>query len=699
MYPSQLQTMGTTSSAMGNQASAADTSKFTSVTPEGAKDLLSKTRGKSMLQGTKAASSGNAFVDAMDLGVKVKNEKGAPALSAAQAAKGHIDGGLRGGGLVVANTRMVGSRKGTGTGISRVEVVTLVNDLMREAAALSGHEQVMQVVDTFRLLAYTRDIDTGKGERDVSYWFFLELYRFYPETCTRFLQMLYDTPSKNPYGAFLDYNNLYALCQSDLEAMGVTGTAGGDSYAAAARRGDTTPDPEAAVRLEAIQTEIVRIYCVVIKEDMRALEAGESVSLAGKWAPRVGGAVDKKCGLAKRLASELFPPSGSSEKGQRWSHMTYRKTLSSLNERLSTVEVTMCAKRFRDIDPKRVPSKALKKYNTAFQNKTKGGAVRHPDDEDRKTCAANFEAAFEEARKNPAAARTIKAGRIQGYELTEKYCAGYQFGQGPEDSGVEAQWAVLVESVRKRGKMVPGIPVCDTSGSMCGIPMQAGLALSYILAEVNEGPWHNLMMTFSSRPSWVRFEDGDSLHAKMKKTPSIIENTNFEAAMELILRTAVENRVPAADMPAILYVFTDMNFDQAQSTSMYGYGAGTGGKYKTAYTALERKFREHGYEPPHMVFWNLRANGTPTFQTESSQPNTSMMAGFNQGAFTAFMDGDASNLKEETPWDRLGRVLDTERYDPICEACAETGEGFLSGYTVPVREGTEDGATGGAGSS
>lgn len=672
--------MGTTSST------SADNSKFDSVGPPS---------GDTMLRGTKAASSGNSFVDAMDLGVEVRNEKGAPALTAAQAAKGHVDKLVRGGGLVVANTRMVGSRKGTTTGVSREEVVTLVNDLMREAAAFSGHEQTMQVVDTFRLLAYTRDIDTGKGERDIAYWFFLELHRFYPETCVRVLQMLCDAPVKNPYGSFLDYNKLYALCHADLTALGEASLAHAEL--------ETADDTEERARLTAIQDEIVRIYCVYLKEDMRALEAGEGVTLAAKWAPAVGSSVDKKCGLGKRLAAELFPPQGAgapTERGTRWSQMTYRKNMSVLNKRVDPVEVKMCAKRFRDIDPKSVPSKALKKYNLALRNKTKKGEVRHPDDEDRTACAAAFEAAFEEARKNPTASRTIKAARLQGYELTEKYCSGGAFGAGTEDSGVEAQWAVLVESIRKKGKMIPGIAVCDTSGSMAGIPMQAGLALSYILADLSEGPWHNVMMTFSSVPQWVRFKDGDSLHAKMKKTPSIIENTNFEAAMELILGTAVENKVPAADMPAVLYVFTDMNFDVAQGTGMYGYGYGgaRGGKYKTAYTALERKFHEHGYEVPHMVFWNLRANGTPTFQTETSQPNTSMMAGFNQGAFAAFMDGDASNLKEETPWDRLNRALDVERYDPILHACAETGEGFLAGYEVPPRP-TDEGATGGAGVS
>ncbi len=662
---------------MGNQASSTDSP----VAPSAPDPRL---EGTTMLKGTKVASSGNSFVDAMDLGGEVKNEKGAPALSAAQAAKGHTDALSRGGGLVVANTRMVGSRKGAGTGIGRTEVVTLVNDLMREAEAFSGTEQTMQVVDTFRLLAYTRDIDTGKGERDVAYWFFLELFRVYPETCTRFLQMLYNTPTKNPYGAFLDYNKLYAICHTDLDRVSIE--AQGEIHA----------------RLESIQAEIAHIYCVVLKEDMLALEAGEGVSLAGKWAPRIGGSVDKKCGLAKRLAAELFPPITAGCKGVRWSQTRYRKTLSALNKRLETVEVTMCDKRFRDIDPTRVPSKALKTYNLAMRNKTKAGDVRHPADDDRVTCAAAFETAFAEAIKNPGAAKTIKGSRLQGYELTAKYCCGYGFGGVPVDSSIEAQWAVLVESIRKKGKMTPGIPIVDTSSSMRGIPMEAGLALGLILSDINEGPWHNIMMTFSSVPRWVRFEDGDSLNAKMEKTPTIVENTNFEAAMALILKTAVENSVTPDDLPPIVYVFTDMNFDQAQGLS-HGYAFDNNGNYKTAYTALEKKFCEHGYEVPHMVFWNLRANGTPTFQTESSQPNTSMMAGFNQGAFKAFMDGDTANLKEETPWDRLSRVLDDERYDPMCHACAETGEGFLAGYEVPVRptygdDEEEEVASGGEGS-
>ena len=90
----------------------------------------------------------------------------------------------------------------------------------------------------------------------------------------------------------------------------------------------------------------------------------------------------------------------------------YRKRITPLNKYLDTTEIKMCAKHFADIDPTKVPGRALQKYTRAFLNETlekfpHGSVyrprmeydVRHPRDEDRNACAQHFREYFEKAVK------------------------------------------------------------------------------------------------------------------------------------------------------------------------------------------------------------------------------------------------------------------------------------------------------------
>ena len=78
------------------------------------------------------------------------------------------------------------------------------------------------------------------------------------------------------------------------------------------------------------------------------------------------------------------------------------------------------------------------------------------------------------------------------------------------------------------------IVVADTSGSMNGRPLATSVGLGIYFAEKNTGPFHNRFMTFASKPSWITLNDNMTLADKIKSVPSIVDNTNIEAAFDLI---------------------------------------------------------------------------------------------------------------------------------------------------------------------
>jgi hypothetical protein len=84
-------------------------------------------------------------------------------------------------------------------------------------------------------------------------------------------------------------------------------------------------------------------------------------------------------------------------------------------------------------------------------------------------------------------------------------------------------------------------------------------------------------------------------------------NTNFQAVFDHILSTAVDGRLPPEKMIRTVFVFSDMEFDQAPATTYY-WQRQPDRTWETDYQVICHKFRDAGYGDAvlQIVFWNLR---------------------------------------------------------------------------------------------
>lgn len=282
------------------------------------------------------------------------------------------------------------------------------------------------------------------------------------------------------------------------------------------------------------------------------------------------------------------------------------------------------------------------------------------------------------------------------------------------------------------------------------LPMQVAIALGLVLAELSPDPWHGRMITFSATPQWfVVPNTATSLAARVAAVQAMPWNTttNFHAALELVLTTAVANNTPQDAMPQALFVvclttactglhtrlhcrsceyvlrvcvlawqLTDMQFDAA---------TGAAGFDPHASATIQRRFMESGYNAPHIVFWNLRAAGPPIFQVrqggavsskcrwrfdgwlcglgmqaEADTPGVSFMSGFSPQVLTDFMEsgvlGSGPEAPSVTPWETLSARLARPRLDAVRALVARVQEGPMAGYVPPERgadadaDGTDD---------
>jgi hypothetical protein len=150
---------------------------------------------------------------------------------------------------------------------------------------------------------------------------------------------------------------------------------------------------------------------------------------------------------------------------------------------------------------------------------------------------------------------------------------------------------------------------------MHGQPMLISIALGLYLANRNQGAFHNKFMTFHEDPSIIRLK-GD-----LKEQFDTIAHsewggsTDFEKCYMRILEDAKSVQASPEDMPTMLLVLSDMQFNQCGD--------------KPHLQNIRKEYREAGYIMPKLVFWNLRASQCAGSPATSTDDGVALVSGFS----------------------------------------------------------------------
>jgi hypothetical protein len=125
-----------------------------------------------------------------------------------------------------------------------------------------------------------------------------------------------------------------------------------------------------------------------------------------------------------------------------------------------------------------------------------------------------------------------------------------------------------------------------------------------------------------------------------------VANTDLNKAFDLILKTAVDNSVPQAEMPQTLVIFSDMQFDQGVHHD------------DSAIEMIARKYQDAGYELPKVVFWNLNAayGNSPV---KFDKTGTALVSGFSPAVAKSILSG---NLDDFSPEAIMLKTVMVDRY-------------------------------------
>lgn len=393
-----------------------------------------------------------------------------------------------------------------------------------------------------------------------------------------------------------------------------------------------------------LEFDALKFYARTLMEDIDTLNtalanknvntcghANVTTTLAAKWAPTEGGSLDREHKFAKKLCGLMrtqFTPKTVKICNLR----DYRTKLTvPLRTHTDVVERHMCSMDWSGIKFDTVPSVAMKLYRKAFE--------KHEE--------MRFKKYLEDVKSGKA---KINASQVFPHQLVKHYMKG-----GTYDEVIELQWKEIVRTARnafsKTG--LNAFPLVDVSGSMSGEPMEVAIALGLLLSEIATAPWVGAMLTFQERPDIFRVDTSLSLKEKVEKIKRAPwgGNTNLAAAFDKMLDLAVMFKIPKNNMPKTLYIFSDMQFDEASPSNS-----------RTNFQEIERKFSRAGYTRPNVVFWNLRGN-TVDFPVEQHVPRCALVSGFSQSLLNLFLKGEIVS-----PYAVMLEALMSPRYERISVA-------------------------------
>jgi hypothetical protein len=491
----------------------------------------------------------------------------------------------------------------------------------------------------YKMIGHTRDIIDGKGEYTLSYMMVYIWHKFYPKLALFALRCFVTLDNKDihQYGSWKDLKYFCNYCRNQSESL---------------------EQPLIQYSINLINQQL--------KTDFQNLTSGSSssISLAAKWAPREKSQFSwLYTALATNYFDEFMVTAKTSEQMRRSTlkcKTEYRKLLATLNKSIETTQVKQCNKDWQSIDFKTVTSITLSKQKKAFLNIKKDGKARYPDVEDRVKCADNFTKHIEKAVTGEV---EMKGKRIGMADFTKQACDLFCKGTQAEKDLLNSQWRDNSSQNGALGKM---IAMVDVSGSMEGDPMNVAVALGIRIAE--KSALGKRVMTFSAKPTWVNLEAYPDFISQVNvvKTAEWGMNTNFHAALDLILDAIIVNKLRPEDVQdMVLVILSDMQMDCGDRCNK-----------QTLYETMKEKYatagiRVHGvpYKPPHILFWNLRS--TSGFPTLSNQPNTSMMSGFSPTLLNLFCEQGMDALQSCTPWNLLLKSLENERYETMANKFEE----------------------------
>lgn len=368
-----------------------------------------------------------------------------------------------------------------------------------------------------------------------------------------------------------------------------------------------------------------------LEDDLEITEVNAPITLLAKWMPSINTSSSVTRAWAHFFARNFG-----------WSEKQYRQTLSKLRKYLNVTERQMSLQEWGEIDYAKVPSLANLRYKDAF--------LKH--DEKRRS---------EYLSKLAKGETKINSAVNFPHDVVHKYSFGWNLSIYDYDETLEQLWKNLKETPGLKDTLV----VRDDSYSMTFnlgktdiTALEVATALGIYCAEHCSETYKNKIISFSENPKYLDFSNKYSLHDKLAYLYKHSEaaNTNIRKVFQLILKTAIDNKLKQEDLPKQILIISDMEFDAGVSYQ------GNPIEESTV------EFEKHGYTLPKLVFWNVNSR-TGTIPIIQNELGVYLLSGFSPNILNLIANGATdywTSVKGELK-NHYSEVPDIEGLKSLCQ--------------------------------
>jgi hypothetical protein len=545
----------------------------------------------------------------------------------------------------------------------------LLNLLYREKEnSQTKHRANWHIAMLHRLLAYTRDICDGCGEREIAYMQLFELARLDADAASHALETIVlwqsDKLKKTkPMGSWKDVKGLVAYMRRTMNMR--------DERDMVAYLELT----KYAVKMvnERLAKDVLAFYNDQDDgqdqdDDQDDDQDQDEVSFVSKWIPREN--KSKKYGnFYERLACDYYKewlPKDrnanpiSYEKAVVKCKIHYRKLVSFLNQYLETPQVKMCQQRWSEIAFSKTTRLTRNLQDRALLNSKADDhrVKRHAGNADREACAEKYKVWKCEMMNYNNGIKTELATHVS----VSKYyssCSSLDFNRN-------AEWAAFAsqEALKSRVKRV--IPVlAGNSNQAIGLALavaeNAATGRTLIVKDGEELVLHDLDASFVKNVkhlSKVRqwHGDGADLHSAHSHTHSHTHSHPMYKCLISVLKLLVESNVAAKETRRSAEEgesgFTVTIFaDDDDSSGMFNDDVSFGHVLSEA----SLLYREFGYGVPSVVLWAMastvcRENRACAYESVSYGGNLTIRVGCDASDICTYLG--VENKKEDRTNDR-----------------------------------------------
>lgn len=376
-----------------------------------------------------------------------------------------------------------------------------------------------------------------------------------------------------------------------------------------------------------LKKDVIEWISIILQNDIKALKNDENISLLAKWLPSCNASSCKTKQLANIICNELG-----------YTQERYRKTLSSLRQKLDIVERKMSANQWNLIIYEHVPSRANLIYRNAF----------YKNDTERRTKY------LENLQKGET---TINASTVFPSDILSQYVSyqGYSYEIKDYDISLEEMWKSLPDYTNGDTNT---LVIRDGSGSML-VPvsktkttaLDIATSLAIYFAQHCKGEFHNKFMTFAATPNIIDISNAPTLRDKISLCYNYSDytSTNIKALFYTLLDTAINKKLSQKDMPDNLLIVSDMEFDRGISYTL------------PLFEEIKISYKRNGYRLPRLIFWNV-CSRTMTIPLRENSMGMALVSGFSPSIYDMVLSN------EFDPYKCLVDTLNSDRYQIIEDA-------------------------------